>query len=166
MNCAALAARLDSALDPAPSAWCGLRAVIGLLLAVAVGPAWGVDWTGIYAYEGSFGRTAGGTGVVALYEIRIGAKPVTDCRITIDGFQTDETLLCAAHEEAATLTLRFRSYEDGKSVNRYGVTVYAPGAPLIALHRMPDGTLETSWLALRTLDGGTPPRGRYFVRRR
>ena len=76
---------------------------------MAVGPAWGVDWTGTYAYEGSFGRTAGGTGVVALYEIRIGAKPVTDCRITIDGFQTDETLLCAAHEEAATLTLRFRS---------------------------------------------------------
>ena len=144
----------------------GLRAALVMVLAVAMGPAWGADWTGTYAYEGSFGRTAGGTGITALYEIRIGARPGSDCRITIDGFQTEETLLCTANDEGSTLTLRFKSHEDGALTNRYGVAVYTPGAPLLALHRMQDGTLETSWLVLQTLDGRTPARGRHFVRRR
>lgn len=144
----------------------GLRAALAMVLAVTIGPAWGADWAGTYVYEGSFGRTAGGTGITALYEIRIGARPGSDCRITIDGFQTEETLRCIPNEEGSTLTLRFKSHEDGALTNRYGVAVYTPGAPLLALHRMQDGTLETSWLALQPLDAKTPARGRHFALRR
>lgn len=123
------------------------------------------NWRGVYEYEGYFGRTAGSSPIVMHYKISITGNNKAPAILTIQGFQTDETLICnVVSEDNNKLTLLFRSYGNGK-VNRYGVQVYKPGEPLLALERRQQNgktTIITYWLALTDPTGKQPKPGRYF----
>lgn len=123
------------------------------------------NWRGVYEYEGYFGRTAGSSPIVMHYKISITGNNKAPAILTIQGFQTDETLICnVVSEDNNKLTLLFRSYGDGK-VNRYGVQVYKPGEPLLTLERRQQNgktTIITYWLALTDPTGKQPKPGRYF----
>lgn len=141
--------------------------LFGGLLVCLAGAACAAGWGGVYVYEGAFGRSAGGTPILVRYEIHFDDRDGT-CHIAIEGFQTEEELLCEGLVVGNGLTLRFRSYGDGSMANRHGVALYRPGAPLLELRRAGKGGadgIETRWVGLRTLDGKAPEPGRYFMRR-
>lgn len=138
-----------------------LAGIIGLAAAPAIaqGVPPGLDaWTGHYRYEWQGGRTAGGSGIVVTYDLRVSAR---NCRLDIAGFQTDEHILCEIGVDATTLWVRFRSYADGKLTNRYNVARYRPGQELFRLKRAGGGAPLTEWEALSPEPGRTPPAIRF-----
>ena len=127
------------------------------------------SWSGRYIYEANYGRTAGGTAVTARYTIVIDGKAPGKAILTVDGYQSDETLICDTRADANTMTLSFRSYEDGNATNVYGVAVYKPGTALLRLERREGNarsSIVTHWLELTGLDGKKPAAGVYFRRKR
>ena len=117
------------------------------------------SWDGRYRYSANYGKTAGGSAMGVDYQITLAGSA---CRITLDGFQTEETLLCQAVPDGPRLTLRFVSHCDGAPTNAYGVRVYQSGQPLLMLERPGKQPLRTTWLGLRGLDGKTPKPGHTF----
>jgi len=117
------------------------------------------SWDGRYRYSASYGQSAGGGAMVVDYQIDLAGR---SCRITLDGFQTDETLLCRAQADGKRLTLHFVSHGDGGPTNAYGVRVYQTDQPLLMLERQDKQPLRTTWLGLKGLDGKTPQAGHYF----
>jgi hypothetical protein len=57
--------------------------------------------------------------------------------------------------------IRFRSYDDGKIVNRYGVAIYTPGDDLLRLRTTSDAAPLTEWLKLRPDEQSTQPTVRF-----
>ena len=129
-----------------------LAATAGSALAQGAPP--GMDaWTGNYRYEWGGGRSAGGSGIVVTYDLRVSARA---CRLDIAGFQTDEHILCEIGADPNTLWVRFRSYADGKLTNRHNVARYRPGQELFRLRRNGSGPPLTEWEALSPEPGRTP----------
>ncbi|MBE9605153.1 hypothetical protein IAI18_09770 [Acetobacteraceae bacterium H6797] len=116
-------------------------------------------WVGQYAYEWPGGRNAGGIAIFVDYKLTVGTG-VTDCRIDITGYQSDEHIRCEVAADATHLWIRFHSYTNGKLVNQYGTAVYRPGQELLRLTRSGNGPLLTEWGALQPSekDTGAAPR--------
>jgi len=122
--------------------------------------AWAqAGWDGRYTYGATYGKTAGGSPVVMDYALKIAGG---SCRFSMDGFQTQEELLCSVSGNADKITLLFKSYADGEVLNSHGVAVYKPGQPLFALERKGGKDLWTTWLDMEGPDGKRPAPGRQF----
>jgi hypothetical protein len=102
-------------------------------------------WAGQYRYEWTGGRTAGGSGIAVTYTLRVTPQA---CQLDISGFQSDEHILCEAGADAGNLWIRFRSYADGRTVNRFNVAQYKPGEALFRLRRQGQGAPVTEWQSL------------------
>ncbi|HEX7026322.1 MAG TPA: DUF5991 domain-containing protein [Gammaproteobacteria bacterium] len=117
-------------------------------------------WRGDYRYEAAEGQTRGGTPIVVEYQLRIGEQA---CRLDIDGYQVDETIVCDAVAGRTQLEVRFKSYPGGSLTNVYDVQVYKPGEPLFVLSKR-KGRLVTRWKSMYPGEQ-PPPDGFYFVRK-
>jgi len=144
-----------------------IRIAAALLLAWAfpLCAASAAGWSGRYVYEAAYGSSAGGSQIGEDYEITLRDEAPQACRISISGFQRDETLLCTLEATPERITLRFLSYESGTTRNEHGIEVYRAGTPLLALQRRgarDGGRLVTHWFALRGLDGKARKPGVHF----
>ena len=125
---------------------------------LAAAPA---GWNGTYAYDFEGGRTAGGTGIVVNYRIRI-APGI--CRIKADGFQTDTDIVCKAVPRNGRIDIEFATFGDGRLVNQYNVAEYRAGERLLSFGHNARGILVTGWGALSPFDKDKRPLGRFFKR--
>jgi hypothetical protein len=128
----------------------GVKALAILLLTLCSAALARDGWDGRYAWQASYGQTAGGSTMVQDYRLTITGKL---CSIAVDGYQTQDKLLCTVAGSADKITLRFASYESGAPTNAYGVQIYRVGQPLIALERLDSTTVKTTGLGLSGLDG-------------
>jgi hypothetical protein len=81
---------------------------------------------------------------------RAGKTP--SATLAIQGFQTDQTLLCDVEIAGSTLVVKFRSFGDGKDPElSLASEQYRPGARLITLSR------ESAQGMITTGVGGTRP---------
>lgn len=112
---------------------------------------------GNYVYE-----HGAGTGTVVEYRVQLGAD---NCRITAQGFQTDETIICRDVERPGNLIdVNFVSYGDGGVVNAFGVQPYQRGERLFSLSNR-NGAIRTGWGAYSPFENRRPV-GRHFRRSR
>lgn len=81
------------------------------------------------------------------------------CRLSIQGYQVFETILCRAEGGVKLLSINFQSYEDGSVKNAYGVQIYKAGEQLFWL----DKELITHWDALVPDESVAKP-GKYFLK--
>lgn len=134
-----------------------LAALAALSLAggAAAAPA---PWVGHYVFEEEVGPNLSKTIVQFItHELTLTA---TDCRIKAQGLQTDEEIRCTAQPRGSGLELRFKSYGDGRTVNKYGTKIYEVGAPLLTLSK-PGGKLVTRFQGYRVSLKTRAP-GAYF----
>ena len=115
-------------------------------------------WRGDYRYQAALGQTVGGTPIIVEYELHISGE--SGCRLSIDGYQVSEIILCDPVKGEDRLEVRFKSYADGATANIYGVQVYKPGEALFVLLKR-DGELVTRWESLYPGEQA-PPAGHYF----
>jgi hypothetical protein len=121
-------------------------------------------WSGEYQYANTPGRTAGGTPAIVSYQLAITAAASAKGELRVQGFQTDESLVCDVTGTPDEIAISFRTYQNGRTQNEFGVAVYQPGQVLFTLRRAADGALVTTWGALRP-DGTQEVSGRFFERR-
>ena len=122
-------------------------------------------WDGRYVFTDHIGHTAGGSPMSVEYVVTVTPAVARPCFIRMEGFQTDEELLCTARENGNKLVLDFKSYADGSVKNIHGVGVYPVGAPLLTLEWLENKsgrTLRTTWQNLGALDGKPKQPGVYF----
>jgi hypothetical protein len=121
-------------------------------------------WDGRYVVEEGIGNTVGGSHMFVEYVVTLACGASPPCAIGMGGFQTDEELLCTAHEVGSKLILAFKSHSGGNPANTHGVSVYDAGSPLWAFEWL-EGTqkriLRTTWQTLGTMDGKPQPPGVY-----
>jgi hypothetical protein len=94
-------------------------------------------WHGEYSYSASGGQTAGGSQIMLEITLKIepqGTKEV--CELTLEGYQKDETILCTTAIDNSRLALQFKSYADGRVVNKYDVAKYKVGETLFSLENI------------------------------
>ncbi|SFL30045.1 DUF5991 domain-containing protein [Methylorubrum salsuginis] len=133
------------------------------LLATLPAQAMAPEWQGRYRYEHDAGLTEGGSSVHVTYELALGpAGARGGCLFTARGFQTDERIVCQTRAEGPNLTVNFHRYEDGRTVNKYGVAVYKPGEPLFTLSRADGAGLLTRWQALEPDGESVSQNGAFF----
>ncbi|MCJ2081238.1 DUF5991 domain-containing protein [Methylobacterium sp. J-090] len=119
--------------------------------AVLAAPEPARSWAGTYVFEHSAGRTAGGSPIVVAYRLDlVPGRGTRDCLLRVEGFQTNETIVCKLRGDANSVSVDFHTYGDGRIVNAYGTKRYDVGAPLFSMER--SGALVTRWQAL-TPDG-------------
>ncbi|MCJ2036644.1 DUF5991 domain-containing protein [Methylobacterium sp. J-068] len=123
-------------------------------------------WAGSYLYEHDSGRTVGGSPILVSYRLEIApGRGHRDCLLRIEGFQTDETIVCKASGTDEAVSVAFHTFGDGRTVNAYGTRLYDVGAPLFELRRGA-GAVLTQWRGLNPSGAGaTPPAGAYFTRK-
>jgi hypothetical protein len=116
-------------------------------------------WEGSYSYQATYGRTEGGSGIMADYQLQLRGKA---CTITAEGYQTDDHLLCSVRPEGEAIDVLFLSYPDGSTKNIYGREIYHPGQLLFTLSRGHGGGVVTHWGGYLLPDAKTPLPGIYF----
>lgn len=114
--------------------------------AAAAAPA---PWVGHYVFEEEVGPNLSKT-IVQFITHELTLTP-TDCRIKAQGLQTDEVIRCTVQPHGSGLELRFKSYGDGKTVNKYGTRIYEVGEPLLTLSK-PNGKLVTRFQSYSVVD--------------
>jgi hypothetical protein len=120
------------------------------------------EWQGTYVYHGNGGKTVGGSPV--LLDIALTITRSGDCRLTREGFQRDDELICFISKNNKGIDVLFKSYPDGKIENEYGVTVYKLGVRLFSLFPgIKKGELTTEWGKLKP-SFEKIKRGAYFKR--
>lgn len=138
-----------------------------LLLTMPPAQAAAPDWQGRYRYEHDAGLTEGGSSAHVTYDLVIGpAGARGGCLLSARGFQTDERIVCQAKPDGQTLTVSFHRYEDGRTVNKYGVAVYKPGESLFTLSRADGAGLVTRWQALEPDGENVAEAGAFFSKAR
>lgn len=116
-------------------------------------------WSGTYRYE-FVGEPGSGVAVAYTLVLRPGV-----CRLTAQGFQTDETIRCQARTTGDRLDVIFKSFGDGKVSNKYGVAEYSAGATLLVLRAGASADRPlTEFRAYELLDGEPRAAGVYFKR--
>jgi hypothetical protein len=94
------------------------------------------DWHGQYEYFASGGETVGGSQIMLDITLKIGKQGLKEiCELELSGFQRYETLLCTAAINKNQMTIQFKSYEDGRIVNKSDVEVYKVGETLFSLEK-------------------------------
>jgi hypothetical protein len=109
-------------------------------------------WYGDYVYEHFAGETAGGSSINFTYRLHLGDD---GCRIDIEGYQTDQHIVCTARMQGQSLLIAFRSYPDGRTVNAHGVRVYPVGGHLLTLVHSTRG-MVTRWNEALRPEGRVP----------
>lgn len=93
-------------------------------------------WYGIYDYFSSGGETAGGSQIMMHITLKIDKEGGEEkCQLNADGYQTYDRILCTTVMNKNELTLKFKSYPDGKTVNPIGVEEYKVGETLFSLEK-------------------------------
>jgi hypothetical protein len=116
------------------------------------------SWNGSYIYEASLGDTVGGDAAVVTYKLTVSPNK---CEVSIEGFQTSESIICKTKEADHTLDINFQSYSDGSIKNKYGINVYKVGSLLLQLKRTDN--LITTWGELLP-DEKLAKMGSYFIK--
>lgn len=133
-----------------------------LLLAVFFFPliacANNLEWKGAYIYEADFGKNAAEQSVLVEYFLEIGDD---SCKLSIQGYQVSEIILCRAEGHSHALGVKFQSYEDGSLKNQYGIQIYTVDQVLFHLNSKKE--LITHWDALLP-DGSVVKPGKYFLK--
>ena len=89
-------------------------------------------------------------------------SPSGSCKISEDGYQLEERIICSISKNGNGINILFKSFADGKVENEYGVVVYKPNERLFSL--FPKGkTILTDWGSLK-LDIVNKNHGIYFKR--
>jgi hypothetical protein len=101
-------------------------------------------WLGTYQYVAELGENVAEDKVIVEYIFRLTSQ---ECKITAQGYQMDEAILCSAEPTGKILNVRFKSYEDGSTQNIYGVAVYNPGEVLFTLS-LDNQNVVTTWKEL------------------
>lgn len=141
------------------------RFLFGLLAALAIPPTakseTDLTWQETYDYTEFSGYNAAGEGVTITYELKIKTTPSPSCILTMEGYQTDETIICNAISKNNKLEIHFKNYPNGSVINKYGVAEYKPNTLLVTLRQSPQG-LITIWGDLA--DNLNETTGKYFTR--
>jgi alpha-acetolactate decarboxylase len=118
--------------------------------ALAAGP-----WDGTYLYEQGLGKGAGGISLFVTHTLTIDGS---QCRLTAEGYQTDEHIRCKAAADGDKLEVAFVSFRGGAMLNRFGVREYTANQPLFTLTRKGDA-IATTWQGYNrnTIDTAGPP---------
>lgn len=117
-----------------------------------------LSWNGSYIYEAALGDTIGGDSAVITYTLVVASNK---CEITIEGFQTSESIICKTKELENKLDVNFQSYSDGSVKNKYGISLYKVGGLLFRLNRTDN--LTTTWGELLP-DEKLAKEGHYFIK--
>lgn len=115
------------------------------------------DWQGEYTYEADLGENLAEQSIIVEYVLEIDGS---SCQLSIQGYQVFEIILCDVRSNKKTLSILFRSYEDGSVKNAYGVEIYKAGQRLFWL----DNELVTHWDALVPDESVAKP-GKYFLKK-
>lgn len=126
--------------------------LLGAMTACASNP----KWQGEYIYEADFGENAAEQPVLIEYLLEVGDG---SCKLSIQGYQVFETILCSAGSNEKTLSIHFKSYEDGSMKNTYGIQIYTTGQRLFWL----DNASITHWDAM-VPDESVAKSGKYFLK--
>jgi hypothetical protein len=118
--------------------------------AFAAGP-----WDGTYVYEQGLGKGAGGISLFVTHTLTIDGS---QCRLTAEGYQTDEHIRCKATPDGDKLGVAFGSFRDGAMLNRFGVREYTANQPLFTLTRK-GNAIATTWQGYNrnAIDTAGPP---------
>ena len=131
--------------------------ILGLLwgmTACASHPA----WQGSYIYEADFGENAAEQSVLVEYVLKVGDN---SCKLSVQGYQVSELILCRAVEQEHSLDVKFLSYENGSLLNQYGVQIYLMDQTLF--HLKSEKELITHWGAFVPDESVVKP-GKYFLK--
>lgn len=106
------------------------------------------------------------TGEVMKYKLDLGYPFLSTCNLRMEGYQSDQTILCEAIDKNDRIDVQFKSYGDGNLLNQFGGKVYAPGDVLFSLSftDSKDGRSEkivTTWRKMESLFD-KPKTGAYF----
>lgn len=116
------------------------------------------QWHGTYKYEALPGENVAEDQVIIEYSFILAKDK---CRVIIQGYQTDEKILCVTAESGNDLQVKFKSYLDGATTNIYGVEVYPANSMLFKLTRA-DNALITTWGTLSPDE--SLPSGEFFIK--
>ena len=117
------------------------------------------QWLGKYWYEGSAGRTVGGSAIVEEITLEIGANG--ECRIVEEGYQLDNEIKCRIETNRNELNVKFDTLASSHGVRG---EKYHSGDVLFSLIRKKSGTsLLTRWSSM-TPYGVKSKTGIYFRR--
>lgn len=122
------------------------------------------DWQGTYNYSGYGGREAGG--IAVFLEISLKISSSGDCKISREGYQIMDSMVCTLSKKNNGIDILFKSYPGGKTENEYGVAVYKRGERLFSL--IPESNrniLLTDWGRLKPKGYAKRNRGVYFKRK-
>ncbi|MBI2827443.1 MAG: hypothetical protein HYX69_22440 [Planctomycetia bacterium] len=125
--------------------------------ALAAGP-----WDGTYVYEQGLGKGAGGISLFVTHTLTIDGP---QCRLMVEGYQTDTNIRCKATAVGDRLEVAFVSFGDGSTLNRFGVREYTANQPLFTLTRQ-GNAIATTWQGYNrnNIDTAGPPTFRKLVR--
>lgn len=98
-------------------------------------------WDGTYVYEQGLGKGAGGISLFVIHTLTIDGS---QCRLTAEGYQTDEHIRCKATADGDRLEVAFVSFRNGAMLNRFGVREYTANQPLFMLARR-GNAIATTW---------------------
>lgn len=125
-------------------------APLALASALAAGP-----WDGTYVYEQGLGKNPGGIALFVTHTLTINGS---QCRLTAEGYQTDEHIRCKATADGDKVEVAFVSFRDGAMLNRFGIRQYTANQPLFTLTRRGDA-IATTWQGYNrnSIDTAGPP---------
>lgn len=116
-------------------------------------------WKGSYLYEDELGVNAPGTPMIVDYQLTVGASV---CLLDINGYQTEEHILCSSSISSNRLDVQFQSYSDGGMTNIFGVERFGVGEVLFRFEKN-GKVLRTTWEGLKP-DGVQEKTDVYFSR--
>lgn len=113
-------------------------------------------WQGSYIYEADL---SGGIPDLLMFVEYVLEVSDNSCKLSIQGYQVFETILCSAGSNEKALSVHFQSYENGSMKNAYGIQIYTAGQRLFWL----DNASITHWDALVPDESVVKP-GKYFLK--
>ena len=119
---------------------------LSTLPALAAGP-----WDGTYLYEQGLGKNPAGIALFVNHTLTINGS---DCRLTAEGYQTNEEIRCKATANGDKLDVAFVSFKGGSMENQFGKKQYTANQPLFTLTRQ-GNAMATTWQGYSKNDADT-----------
>ncbi len=115
------------------------------------------SWAGDYVYEHSYGENAGGAPMIVEYRLRIG----NGCRISADGYQTNERIICrAVLRPNGLVDVNYVSFRNGDEGQYTIGSFYKSGDRLFSMSQH-QGKIFTGWGVYSPFENKRPV-GRFF----